>query len=118
MRSRDHERLEQHILDVGLQMLNRQSAETTSATGLRRFKAMLGVSHTLAGLLWIAAFDETYGTEPKHLLWSLMFLKLYSSENVLASIAGVDEKTFRKWTWHWVRILSELNIVRFSRTFN
>ena len=45
MRSRDQERLEQYILVVGLQMLNRQSAETTSATGLRRFKAMFGVSH-------------------------------------------------------------------------
>lgn len=34
---------------------------------------------------------------PEHLLWTLLFMKLYSAENVLAPMCGCDEKTFRKW---------------------
>ena len=34
--------------------------------------------------------------EPKHLLWTLMFLKLYMVENVCSTLSQVDEKTYRK----------------------
>ena len=43
------------------------------------------------------------------MLWGLMFLKIYASEGVLATLAGgVDEKTFRKWAWRFVDAIADL----------
>ena len=50
---------------------------------------------------------------PVHLLWSLMFLKVYASEHINSMIAEVDEKTFRKWTWKFIRLLADLSAVRY-----
>jgi hypothetical protein len=38
------------------------------------------------------------GASPVHLLWTLMFMKLYYADEVNAFIAQVDENTFRKWS--------------------
>jgi hypothetical protein len=52
---------------------------------------------------WMNSTDksrELEGAEPAHILWALMFLKIYATEAVLATLSGlkaVDEKTFRKW---------------------
>lgn len=51
-----------------------------------------------------------------HLLWALMFMKIYSSESTMCGHAGgVDPKTWRKWIWPFVRGLSDLEytVVRF-----
>jgi hypothetical protein len=40
-----------------------------------------------------------YGVEPGHLLWTLMFLKVYAPEPVLCSLCKCDPKTYRKWVW-------------------
>ncbi len=45
----------------------------------------------------------------KHLLWCLMLLKRYKTENVLCSSSGgEDKKTFWKWAWLFVEELSLL----------
>ena len=46
-----------------------------------------------------------------HLLWGLMFLKIYSTENVRACTVCADEKTFRKWPWLIVKAISKLDLV-------
>jgi hypothetical protein len=46
--------------------------------------------------------------KPVHLLWGLMLLKLYDNESVNCSTAGVDETTFRKWSWVFVEAISDL----------
>ena len=43
-----------------------------------------------------------------HQLWALMFLKMHSTEHVLAALAGVTCKTFRKWSWKFVIAISNL----------
>ena len=52
------------------------------------------------------------GAKPSHLLWALMFLKLYAIEHVHASLAGCDDKTFRAWQWLCLRVLATLKLVR------
>ena len=43
------------------------------------------------------------GVQPKHLLWTLLFLKTYATEPILcALVGGVDEKTFRTKVWFLV----------------
>ena len=41
---------------------------------------------------------ELNGATPRHLLWALLFLKKYGDEAEMATLAGCDEKTFRKWS--------------------
>ena len=49
------------------------------------------------------------GMQDVHLLWGLMFLKLYVSESVNCALAGgIDEKTFWKWNWMSVYAMSDL----------
>ena len=43
-------------------------------------------------------FDLPEDLKPQHLLWSLMHMKIYATETVLASYLKVDERTFRKWS--------------------
>jgi hypothetical protein len=75
---------------------------TSLACGTRNrcFHACFGETFSICAALWSLClpFLPT-GTLPIHLLWVLYFLKVYTTENHNASVAGVDEKTFRKWTW-------------------
>jgi hypothetical protein len=49
------------------------------------------------------------GTRPHHLLWMLMWAKIYSSEATLARLAGdVYEKMFQKWTWIFLNTTANL----------
>ena len=44
--------------------------------------------------------------QPKHLLWSLLFLKKYDTNSNLSAQIGADEKTF--WKYIWKEILPEI----------
>lgn len=49
------------------------------------------------------------GAHPKHLLWALVFLKVYSTTAVHCRLVGwVDEKTFRKWSWYFLSLIASL----------
>jgi hypothetical protein len=50
------------------------------------------------------------GAKPVHMLWGLLLLKLYCSEQVLAILAGVHEQTFRKWAWYFVDAVADLSV--------
>jgi hypothetical protein len=43
-----------------------------------------------------------------HLLWALLFMKCYTSEQVLANMVGTTPKTFRKWIWPFVTVIARL----------
>ena len=70
----------------------------------RRFRGVFGMSSKVCAVLWEflvqhSTISRKKGSSPKHLLWTLMVLKLYATEETNAAMAGVDEKTFRKWCW-------------------
>jgi hypothetical protein len=45
----------------------------------------------------------------KHLLWTLMFLKVYAKQATLCSLAGgVDKETYRKWCWLFIEAIAGL----------
>lgn len=54
---------------------------------------------------------------PKHLTWALMFMNLYLTEVISTSLAGADEKTFRKWVWLFVEAIEAktYDVIRFER---
>jgi len=65
----------------------------------RSFKANFGVSLGVVALAWeytLQMSTEEDFVEPKHMLWTMMFLKQYTSEDVMAPQCGTTPKTFRK----------------------
>ena len=80
----------------------------------RQFRATFGISSELACLLWMMLDVENEGpegAEPKHLLWTLHFLKTYGSEDVVALHCGVHPDTYRTWHDRIILALKELQLV-------
>ena len=78
----------------------------------RRFRSCFGApSDVVAHLLnrIIAHGEIETGGKPKHLLWALVFLKVYSTEEIHCSIVGwPSAKSFSKWSWYFVGRISDL----------
>jgi hypothetical protein len=54
---------------------------------------------------------------PKHLLWGLLFLKVYGTEDVLSDVVGMKRNTFRKWAWKIVEVLDNMEAEEVSRVY-
>eukprot|EP00171_Calliarthron_tuberculosum_P022524 IDg22524t1 len=81
-----------------------------SKTELRRFRSVFGVTSYACSLLWAILCPSVPNSSPVHLLWPLMFLKVYGTEHVHAVLAHADEKTFRKWSWFYIRQMAQLKL--------
>ena len=82
----------------------------------RHFRAMFGVSSRTAHLLWITLDIDVMGPRGGkriHLLWMVMFLKEYCTQDSLSGICGVTRKTFRQWVDVFLDCVSNLNLVSF-----
>lgn len=100
------------------QMLRTVAEQTVfhrrSATN-RTFRSFFGCNSGVATFLWNRARRQRLlpgDFTPKHMLWTLAFIKLYETEAVLSGICGCDEKTFRKWVWKGIDVLFDLDLVR------
>jgi hypothetical protein len=69
----------------------------------RRWMATFGVTPFLLATIW-NLLDPVRNAilcqapcQPKHLLWTFTFFKVYTTENVMHALIGADEKTFRKY---------------------
>ena len=62
-----------------------------------QFRSFFGVSPSVGGI-FLAKLNpqREKRVHPLHLLWALMFLKVYATEVVISSLANVDFKTYRK----------------------
>lgn len=102
------------------QMLRTVAKQTVihhgSATN-RKFRSFFGCNSGVATYLWNRARRQKVlpgDFTPKHLLWTLAFIKLYDSEIVLSGLCRCDAKTFRKWVWKGIDVLFDLNLVSTS----
>jgi hypothetical protein len=90
-----------------------KDTNTSCKIGMRRFKAFFGCSPKVCSIVWdMIKNDAPSGSDPKHLLWTLVFLKGYETEHKLKGILGEDEKTIRKWIWTFVTRLALLKVVK------
>lgn len=80
--------------------------------GLRRFKSFFGITPDMCALVWreIISFAPN-AAKPKHLLWCLFYLKQYNVEHSRRALFNSDEKTIRKWTWIFVDLIANINVV-------
>ena len=79
----------------------------------RSYVAFFGVRPLKVHQLWLLIVDgngerSTKNFAPKHLMWALLLLRSYSREEILATLAGVSEKTFRKWAWMMVEEIAKI----------
>jgi hypothetical protein len=78
----------------------------------RRFKEHFGIKPEMCASLWALCLPFLpVDASPMHLLWTLYFLKQYNTECVNAAFSNCDEKTFRKWCWIMIGVLSSLDLV-------
>ena len=103
-----------HIL--GFSIINQTSTGSVT-TQFCCFKAHFGIDWIVCAKLWVLLLplfsDNSYtlaGAKMVHLLWTLMFLRLYDTEDILAARVGVVEKTYRKWVWLFIDLISYLEV--------
>ena len=112
------------FLNVGLGIIERNAdpplgavAQRNTQTNLRHFKSLFGVHWMVCETLWNLLDDHGRYREtrkPEHLLWTLLFLKCYSSEQVHCTLVRTTAKTYRKWVWRVVEEISGLNTILVS----
>jgi hypothetical protein len=49
-----------------------------------------------------------YNFRPEHVLWALLFLKLYDSYTVLSGMCGCHEDTYSDWMWRVLQVIMYL----------
>ena len=79
----------------------------------RRFRAHFGVSPQVAARTWdlLQSRGDPQPDEATidRFLWGLLLLMVYDVEQVNCThAAGVDEQTFREWSWHFIDAISYL----------
>lgn len=90
---------------------------TISKTFDRDFRTLFGCSLIVCGVIWVKCKFPRW-VEPKHLLWALMFLKLYETEKTLATLAGIgDRQKFRETIWSILAKISNLKKSVVSQLF-
>ena len=81
----------------------------------RHWVASFGCSLHTAAYLWLLSKERLEEAdkyiEIKHLLWTLNLLKTDDKEHVIASRWKCDEKTFRKWLYVVLNVISDLGVV-------
>lgn len=98
-------------------LYTKTACKTSKYVAERRFTSFFGVTPYVCSIIWEKLLPTLpIGGEPKHFLWALTFLRQYAVEHYRHSIFNADEKTIRKWTWIFVKLLSDLEMV-FSYTY-
>ena len=82
----------------------------------RRFRGLFGARIEIVLKVWSMLLEDGLRpkkSKPKHLLWTLYFLKVYPREPPGCSAVGgskgaIDPKTLRKWVWLFIERIAEL----------
>lgn len=75
------------------------------------FRGFFGAPISIIVMLWnlIAPTIDKPGAMEKHILWALVFLKVYSTTEVYCRIVGwVHPDTFHKWSWYFIEKIASL----------
>lgn len=109
------------FIEAAFAIWNHTNRNIAGTTLYRRFHSYFGVDVELCSGLWLWIFDVLPDSASYfHLLWALLFLKTYSSYEVLSGLVGCDEKTYRKWVWIFLVAIADLeqDVVSLVRNFS
>ena len=97
------------ILSTQFRNIAKLALKTSESVSERIFWANFGVSSFLVSKLWdlLQPIHELYVKyRPQYLLWALLFLKQYSSDDVSSNTVGISVKTFHQWVWFTIDEIS------------
>ena len=100
-----------YFLRVGLKITYGETAgDRCYASDLKSFRALFYITPSDCALLWakIRQQDLAPRAKSEHLLWALLWLKLYAAEEVLSKLVGVDEDTYRERVFEMVQTIAKL----------
>lgn len=115
--SDDDETLDDLFILAARDIMNRTSRIVgTAAREDRRFREHFGAPFAIVRMVWdmlVEGYLLPEKSKPKHLLWTLYFLKCYPKEGpgcaaVGGSKGAIDPKTMRKWVWLFLERIGEL----------
>lgn len=99
---------EDEFRELGAAIMRRSPEGKSERVFIRRWQAHFGVEPAVVADAWnrikipVSGEGTTDYAKPEHLLWGLLFLKMYVAEEGMAGMCGpekaVDEQTFRKWS--------------------
>ena len=95
------------VFKIGREIMGRESTQATMTEDCR-FQELFGCGPGVALKVWNLIFEVFPDESIIHMMWALMFLKMYGKESAMSSMAGVDEKTYRKWVWIFVFKIADL----------
>lgn len=89
----------------------------------QRFRSFFGAPPFIVVDVWnrIEETIDAPGAHPRHLLWALVFLKVYQTEDVHCCIVGWPcKETYRKWSWYFIEKMSQLapSVIDLERRFD
>ena len=85
-----------------------QESSQAKQTQNHQFWELFGCGPGFALNVWNLIFEDFPEESIIHVMWALMFLKMSGKESAMSSMAGVDEKTYRKWVWIFVFKIADL----------
>jgi hypothetical protein len=69
----------------------------------RTFIAFYGRNSAEVAEIWDSCNERVQPkAQPKHLMWTLMYMKLYNSMDVMCILLDTSKPTFEKWVWSWI----------------
>jgi hypothetical protein len=87
------------FIAVGRPYITHHGRLLSQRTEHGKFKSFFGASAEVCFDVWYKLDPQiniSRSAQPKHLLWALMLVKVYATEEVLAKLACCDEKTYRR----------------------
>jgi len=91
--------------------LIRRSIDVEKVTHIRLFGEHFGVSPWVTACVWNKLLELQLvpnRAQVKHLLWTLLFFKVYATEQVLSSICECNAETYRIWVRRMLDALGQL----------
>ena len=94
--------------------------ETKGPDKWDRYKAQFGVMPNVISILFKMLSTRHNGPKliPKHLLWTLLWLKVYPTDRVLESMLKSDRGSIKSWILHTVTAIASLKKQVVSVFFN
>jgi hypothetical protein len=87
----------------------------SNETFVRKFRSLFGCSPLVCCTMYNKLVEQNLihnKCRVLHFMWTLVFLKIYSSENALCTLLKCSEKTLRKWVWYYLEKCSQIELVR------
>lgn len=104
--------LEEEFVDIAFDLFRKRRRSESHRVCDVRIRAWCGCSALVIAKIWYLLNED--GSLPEHatkekLLWALQLLKCYTEDRTGAAFCGgVDEGTYRRWTWFFIDEMSFL----------